>query len=154
MSARIELPPAREVCPTTSRRLIAEGALLVDTRERSEIARLAFDVPGTIIMPMSEIELRFGELPRERQLILACHVGERSMMATHFLMYQGYTQVATMKGGIAKWVHKGFPVSGPAAPAAGSATAPGCGCSGNSAPSGSTEQSSCCASKDSGAPCC
>jgi rhodanese-related sulfurtransferase len=154
MNTRIELPPAREVCPTTSRRLIAEGAVLVDTRERSEIARLAFDVPGAIIMPMSEIELRFGELPRDRQLILACHIGERSMTATYFLMYQGYTQVVSMKGGIAKWLYKGFPVSGPAAPAARSATAPGCGCSGKSAPEGSAEQSSCCASDDSRAPCC
>lgn len=154
MNAKIELPPAREVCPTTSRSLISAGAVLVDTRERSEIARLAFDVPGTIIMPMSEIELRFGELPRDRQLILACHVGERSMMATYFLMYQGYTQVASMKGGIAKWVHKGFPVSGPAAPAVGSASAQGCGCSGKSPPSGAAEKSSCCASADSGSSCC
>jgi len=32
MNARIELPPAREVCPITSHRLLAEGALLVMRR--------------------------------------------------------------------------------------------------------------------------
>jgi hypothetical protein len=46
MNARVELPPAREVCPTTTRRLLAEGALLVDVRERAEVARMAFDVPA------------------------------------------------------------------------------------------------------------
>ncbi|MBW6493296.1 MAG: rhodanese-like domain-containing protein [Burkholderiaceae bacterium] len=154
MNARIELPPAREVCPTTSRKLIAEGALLVDIRECNEVERLAFDVPGIVLMPMSQFERRFDELPRDRQLVLACHVGERSMMVTHFLMHQGYTQVASMKGGIAKWAHKGFPVSRPAAPQPAYAAAHGCGCSGKSAPSGSAEQSSCCAGEDSGAPCC
>ncbi len=128
MNPRIDLPPVREICPTTSRRLFGEGALLVDTRERAEIERLAFDVPETVIMPMSEIERRFGELPRDRELVLACHVGERSMMATYFLMYHGYTQVATMKGGIAKWVRKGFPVTGSAGPAVESSGG-GCGCS-------------------------
>jgi hypothetical protein len=32
MTSRVDLPPAREVCPTTTRRLIGEGALLVDVR--------------------------------------------------------------------------------------------------------------------------
>jgi rhodanese-related sulfurtransferase len=153
MSARIELPPTREVCPTTSRKLVAEGALLVDIRECNEVERLAFDVPGIVLMPMSQFERRFSELPRDRQLVLACHVGERSMMVTHFLMHQGYTQVASMKGGIAKWVHKGFPVSGPAAPTARPETH-GCGCSGRSASSGTAGGSSCCAGEESGATCC
>lgn len=112
MNARIELPPAREVCPTTTRRLIGEGALLVDVRELSEVATLAFDVPGVLLMPMSELEQRFAELPRDRQLVLVCAVGERSLKATYFLMHRGYTQVANMEGGIMKWARKGFPIKG------------------------------------------
>ncbi len=56
MNDRVELPQAREVCPTTTRRLLGEGALLVDVRERTEVAQLAFDVPGTVVMPLSEFE--------------------------------------------------------------------------------------------------
>jgi rhodanese-related sulfurtransferase len=112
MNARVELPPAREVCPTTTRRLIGEGALLVDVRELGEVAALAFDMPGVLLMPMSELEQRFAELPRDRQLVIVCAVGERSLKATYFLMYQGYTQVANMEGGIMKWARKGFPIKG------------------------------------------
>ena len=90
MNARVELPAAREVCPTTTRRLLAEGALLVDVRERSEIERLAFDVPEIVVMPLSEFEQRFAELPRDRQLVMVCQTGARSLKATYFLMYQGY----------------------------------------------------------------
>jgi rhodanese-related sulfurtransferase len=140
MNARVELPAAREVCPTTTRRLIDEGALLVDVRELAEVAQAAFDVPGTLLMPMSEIEQRFAELPRDRQLVLACAVGERSLKATYFLMVQGYTQVANMEGGIMKWARRGFPVRGQVSADAATAR----GCCGASAPAEST-LASCCA---------
>lgn len=42
-------------------------------------------------------------------------------------MYQGYTQVANMEGGIMKWARKGFPIKGHApvaAPATGGCCSP------------------------------
>jgi rhodanese-related sulfurtransferase len=112
MNARVELPPAREVCPTTTRRLLAEGALLVDVRELSEVAQTAFDLPGVLLLPLSELQERHGELPRDRLLVLASQGDERSLKATYFLMYQGFTQVAHMQGGLDKWARKGFPIRG------------------------------------------
>lgn len=139
MNARVDLPAAREVCPTTTRRLLAEGALLVDVRERAEVARIAFDVPALVQMPLSEFERRFDELPRDRPLVLACESGPRSLKATYFLMYQGFTDVANMDGGLAKWARKGFPVTG-AATTAGPAAAACCG--GTAAASGCCDTSS------------
>ena len=124
MNARVELPQAREVCPTATRRLIAEGALLVDVRERAEVESLAFYVPELVVIPLSEFERRFAELPRDRELVLVCRVGERSLKATYFLMYQGYTRVSNMSGGIVKWARKGFPVKG--SPDMATASAGGC----------------------------
>lgn len=115
MNAPVDLPQAREVCPTTTRRLLGEDALLVDVRERTEVARLAFDVPGVVVMPLSEFEQRFAELPRDRELVLACASGPRSLKATYFLMYQGYTRAANMDGGLDKWARKGFPIRGASA---------------------------------------
>jgi rhodanese-related sulfurtransferase len=128
MNARVDLLQAREVCPTTTRRLVAEGALLVDVRARAEVAQLAFDVPDLVVMPLSEIEQRFAELPRDRELVMVCESGPRSLKATYFLMYHGYAKVANMEGGIFKWARKGFPIRGakPAttAPAGACGTAP------------------------------
>lgn len=106
------LGDAEQICPTTTRRRLAEGAVLVDLREAAEIERLAFDVENVIKMPMSELEARHAELPRDRDLVLVCAVGVRSLKATYFLMYHGFTRVANMDGGIAKWAAKGFPVKG------------------------------------------
>jgi len=157
MNARIELPAAREVCPTTTRRLLGEGALLVDVRERAEVERMAFDVPGAVVMPLSEFERRFAELPRERQIVLACEVGARSLKATYFLMYQGYTQVANMEGGLQKWARKGFPITGSAPSSVAAASA--C-CGGPSVTSGCADAPAdaaaggCCASPAIAGGCC
>lgn len=137
MRNQVGLPQAREVCPTSARRLIEEGAMLVDVRERAEIERLAFDVPGVVILPLSEFEQRFAELPRDRELVIACQSGGRSLKATYFLLYKGYTQVSNLEGGIAKWASKGFPTKG----AATSSPVAGACC-------GTQAASSCCSSQD------
>lgn len=153
------LNEAKEVCPTTTLRMLREGALLVDVRERDEIDSLAFDVPDLVVIPMSEFEHRCAELPRDRDLVMVCRVGERSLKATYYLMYRGYTRVANMEGGIAKWARKGFPVRGNASAAIESAAT---GCCGGAAPATSAggdsklaASESCCApqSKRAGA-CC
>jgi len=106
------LNEAKEVCPTMTRRLISEGALLVDVREANELTACAFDVPGIVNIPLSEFEQRWSELPQDRDLVMVCQVGERSLKATYYLQYHGYARVSNMDGGIAKWVRKGFPVKG------------------------------------------
>ena len=106
------LEEAKEVCPTTTQGLLQQGALLVDVRERDEIARLAFDVPGVIVMPLSELEQRYAELPTDQPLILACLDGSRSLRATYYLMNKGYDQVSNMKFGLKRWVARGFAIKG------------------------------------------
>jgi rhodanese-related sulfurtransferase len=106
------LQEAKEVCPTTTRRLIGEGALLVDVREPREVEAVAFDVPSIIQIPLPELEHRWSEVPQDREVVLVCQGGARSLKATYFLQYHGYAQVSNMAGGIEKWVKKGFPVKG------------------------------------------
>jgi rhodanese-related sulfurtransferase len=124
------LDEAKQVCPTTTLRMSREGALLVDVRERNEVDGLAFDVPDLVVMPMSEFEQRCAELPRDRDLVMVCRVGERSLKATYYLMCRGYTRVANMEGGIAKWTRKGFPVRGNLSAAIVSSKSECCGDSG------------------------
>ena len=106
------LDEAKEVCPTTTQSLLKQGYTLVDVRERDDSARLAFDVANLIIMPLSELEQRYAELPTDRPLILACQNGSRSLRATYYLMNKGYTNVTNMKFGMARWVARGFPILG------------------------------------------
>jgi rhodanese-related sulfurtransferase len=131
------LAEAKEMCPTTTRRLAKEGALLVDVREVNEVQALAFDVPDVVNIPLAQLETRWNELPKDRELVMACLEGGRSLKATYFMQYHGYTQVSNLAGGILKWMQKGFPVIGKraemsagvsacCAPATSSSTPSGC----------------------------
>jgi rhodanese-related sulfurtransferase len=128
--ARKELAMAREVCPTTSQRLLKEGALLVDVREPAEVAQVGFAGCEVVNIPLSQFEDRWSDVPRDRDVILACAVGERSLKATYFLMYQGYDRVMNMKPGVGRWVQRGFPVTG-SAEAAGAASSVSSCCGGS-----------------------
>jgi rhodanese-related sulfurtransferase len=121
-----ELTEAREVCPTTSQRLLREGALLIDVREPDEVAQVGFAGCDVVNIPLSQFEDRWQEVPRDRDVILACAVGVRSLKATYFLMYQGYDRVMNMKPGIDRWVARGFPITGSAEAVAASAGASSC----------------------------
>lgn len=134
------LNEAREVCPTTTRRLIKEGALLLDVREPSEVELFAFDVPDVVLIPMSELEQRWSEVPRDRDVVVVCEVGVRSLKATYYLQFHGYTRVSNMGGGIVKWARKGFPVKGQPF-GVGSTTTECCGAGGGTA---KAESASCC----------
>lgn len=103
---------AKEICPTTTFKRVQEGALLVDVREKNEVAELAFDVPKIIHIPLSEFEDRFMEIPANEEVILVCQGGSRSLKATYFLMNHGYTNVSNMHSGIIRWVQRGFPTIG------------------------------------------
>lgn len=121
-----ELAEAREVCPTTAQRLLKEGALLVDVREPAEVAQVGYAGCEVVNIPLSRFEDRWREVPRDRDVILACAVGERSLKATYFLMYQGYDRVMNMKPGIARWVARGFPITGSAKAVGASVAASSC----------------------------
>ncbi|MFN3577742.1 MAG: rhodanese-like domain-containing protein [Tabrizicola sp.] len=146
-AVRKDLAEAREVCPTTSQRLLKEGALLVDAREPAEVAAVGFAGCDAVNIPLSQFEDRWQEVPRDRDVILACAVGERSLKATYFLMYQGYDRVMNMNPGIGRWVARGFPITGSAEAVASSESVSSC-CGGEAEPQASAccggETGSCC----------
>jgi rhodanese-related sulfurtransferase len=61
-------------------------------------------------IPLSELRQRAGEVPRDREVLLICHSGQRSMRAAQFLRTQGVAQVANVMGGTAEWETAGLPM--------------------------------------------
>ena len=86
------------------------GVPLLDVREDDEVAELAYALPEVMLMPLSELESRFSELPQNKMLITACKAGGRSLKAAQFLASKGYNQVLSMDAGMTQWQEKGFPV--------------------------------------------
>lgn len=102
----------KEICPTTTQEWVKRGALLVDVREKEEVEQLAYDVPNIINIPLSEFEDRFNETPKDKEVVLVCKGGGRSLRAAGFLVNHGYTNVVNMEHGMIRWAAKGFPTIG------------------------------------------
>ena len=102
----------KEICPTTTQEWVKNGVLLVDVREKDEVSELAYDVPNIINIPLSEFEERINEIPKDKDVVMVCKGGERSLRAAVFLVNHGYDKVVKMQHGIARWVQKGFPTKG------------------------------------------
>jgi rhodanese-related sulfurtransferase len=79
----------------------AQPPLVLDVREKweLEVARL----PGTTDIPMGEIPQRLAELPRDREIVVMCHGGVRSLRVAQFLAQNGFSQLANLTGGIHAW---------------------------------------------------
>ena len=142
-----------EICPTTTQAWVKRGALLVDVREKDEVEQLAYDVPNLVHIPLSEFEIRYKELPFDKEMVIVCRGGGRSLRAAGFLINNGYDplKVVNMQHGIIRWVQRGFPSKGDTTTVTGSNTSTGC--CGSTAPK--KETNSCCDSPNSdGTACC
>jgi len=96
-----------EVAEYTPRELaarLAAGAplALVDVRERPEWAVVR--LPGARLAPLSELDQHLAGLPRDRDLVLYCKVGQRSAAAAQILRAAGFTRVWNLAGGLARWI--------------------------------------------------
>ena len=52
---------------------------------------------------MGEIPARLAELPHDREIVVLCHVGGRSLRVAQFLAAQGFQPVTNLSGGIVAW---------------------------------------------------
>jgi sulfur dioxygenase len=93
-----------------------DDVLVVDVREREEVAASPMEsVPDSLVLPLSELRVRVGEIPRERPVVFVCPAGARSAIAATILEEAGGERVANMRGGILEWRALGFPAAKPAA---------------------------------------
>ena len=103
---------AKQICPTTTKGKVENGALMVDVRRTDEVENVTYDVANYLHIPLSELENRINEIPKNQEIVMVCRSGARSLRATYFLMNAGYENVYNMDGGILKWASKGFPAKG------------------------------------------
>lgn len=81
----------------------AEEFLLLDCREQDEHDTVK--IPESTLVPMSEIQERVDELEphRQKEVVVYCHHGARSLQVAIWLKQQGFGNVRSMSGGIDEW---------------------------------------------------
>jgi rhodanese-related sulfurtransferase len=96
-----------ELKPDEARRLLDEGAQLVDVRADHEWE--AGHVAGAVHLPLDELAGRAAELDRERPVVVYCRGGRRCEMAADALASAGF-DASPMAGGIRAWEEAGLPL--------------------------------------------
>ena len=97
----------REVDAAGARKLVEDGALLLDVRE--DIEWRAGHAPEATHLPMSRIGASVRELPTDRLIVCVCHVGARSAAVAEALNNAGYS-ATNLAGGMDAWEAAGLPV--------------------------------------------
>ncbi|MDA1082446.1 MAG: molybdopterin-synthase adenylyltransferase MoeB [Gemmatimonadetes bacterium] len=94
-----------EITPTDAAARLAKDEIdIVDVREPHELAIAKY--PKVIAVPLGQLADRIAELPRDRDLVLACRSGVRSAKAVQQLQAAGFTRVWNLAGGIHRWIEE------------------------------------------------
>jgi len=101
--------PKADVSADEALTLSKKGAILIDVREPDELTEVAFDVKNVKNIPLGELESRLSEVPKDKQIVLACKKGGRSAQAYELLKSKGFENIANMEGGMDAWHDKGLP---------------------------------------------
>jgi sulfur dioxygenase len=88
---------------------------LLDVRSAEEIAGPDGYVSGSLAIPLPELDARLEELPGDKPVVVLCHSGSRSGLATQLLLKAGRPLVANLRGGLSRWCAEGYPVEHAAA---------------------------------------
>jgi len=78
-----------------------EHVVLVDVRQAYEYELCHLE--GARLLPLGQLQARMGELDKEGEIVVYCHVGVRSTQAVSLLRRAGFRNVRNLQGGIDAW---------------------------------------------------
>lgn len=93
----VDVQKAQEIINKTP----AQEVNIVDVRQPKEYEQ--GHIPGSKLLPITELKSRLGELDPEKPALVYCAVGGRSRVAAQMLAGQGYKSVYNLKGGFKAW---------------------------------------------------
>jgi rhodanese-related sulfurtransferase len=105
-SASQALPPTINVAEASAKR--NAGAYILDVREPSEW--VDYHVPGSTQIPLGSLASRVNEVPKDKEVVVVCHSGNRSQTGRDILLKAGFTRVTSMSGGLVAWGNQGLPL--------------------------------------------
>jgi molybdopterin/thiamine biosynthesis adenylyltransferase/rhodanese-related sulfurtransferase len=109
VAARQEIPEV-SVQEVQERGQPGDDFVLLDVRENDEVR--AGYIDGAVAIPRGFLEFQVaGKVPQtDKEIIVYCAGGARSLLAAQVLRSMGYGNVSSMAGGMTRWKDAGFPV--------------------------------------------
>lgn len=98
---RIDVNEAREM-------MSRDDVVVIDVREPHEYN--AGHIPNAKLIPVNSVYARREELPRDKDIIMVCAVGQRSALAAEMAAAAGLTRLYNLDGGTEAWIKAGLPI--------------------------------------------
>jgi rhodanese-related sulfurtransferase len=107
MATKDEREPFTRISVQEADEMMNDGAAVIDVREPHEYT--AGHVPGAALIPVNSVYARREELPKDKDLIFVCAVGQRSALAAEMAAAAGLTRLFNLEGGTDAWIKAGMP---------------------------------------------
>jgi rhodanese-related sulfurtransferase len=86
---------------------LSGDVLLIDVRNRSEYT--AGHIQGAENIPLDQLDQRLTKLPRDKDIVIYCQTGGRSIRAIRKLEIAGFNRLYHMHQGFRGWNNSGYP---------------------------------------------
>ncbi len=82
-------------------KLEKNATVILDVRETEEYAQ--GHIPGSVLIPLGQLEKRCDELNKEQEIFIICQSGGRSNQACFILEANGFEEVYNVLPGMVGW---------------------------------------------------
>ncbi len=110
-SAELSISPPAEVVEISAAQANSkyqQGAFFLDVRSREEFSQ--FHIKGSRLIPLDQLPNRLRELPKDKEVVIVCLSGHRSLSGATILRQAGFKQVFSLIGGLQAWMDANYPV--------------------------------------------
>ncbi len=85
-----------------------QGTFFLDVRSQDEY--IQFHIKGSMLIPLNQLPNRLNELPKDKEVVVVCLSGHRSLNGTAILQQAGFKQVFCLSGGLQAWIDANYPI--------------------------------------------
>lgn len=102
-------PPVPQVMPSEAHQKLNSNSkpFLLDVREPEEYRQA--HIQGATLISLGSLQSNLNRLPKNREILVVCASGSRSVSATRSLVAAGY-QAVNVRGGLGGWMRSGLPI--------------------------------------------
>lgn len=99
----LEKPFIKNISNEEAKSLIKNepNLIILDVRTKEEYK--TGHLINSILIPLSELESRLGELNKNAPILVYCRSGNRSVTASKILLNNGFNRIYNLRGGIIEW---------------------------------------------------
>ncbi len=97
-----------EISPAQAYAKFLRGAFFLDVRTQEEYNQ--FHIKGSTLIPLDQLPNRLSELSKDKDIVVVCLSGHRSLSGSAILQQAGFTHVSCLSGGLQAWMDANYPI--------------------------------------------